>query len=137
MWLDPKSAEERDVVVDSEGDIRGGVTPESPCKLEPAIKNDGSNHAGNASQVLAGAAAILLVRRGVAKRMGPQILCKVVTGVAVGAPPEIVDAGPFYAVPKALPRAGITSNDVDFYEINEALPRRLCTIYKPSKFRSR
>ncbi|KAG8934981.1 3-ketoacyl-CoA thiolase with broad chain length specificity, partial [Tulasnella sp. 408] len=93
MWLDPKSAEEKDVVVDSEGDIRGGVTTESPCKLEPAIKNDGSNHAGNASPAFAGASAILLVRRRRCKENGPQILCKVVIGVAVGAPPEIVDAG--------------------------------------------
>ncbi|KAG9044172.1 3-ketoacyl-CoA thiolase with broad chain length specificity [Tulasnella sp. UAMH 9824] len=119
-WVDPKSEEEKDVVVDSDDGIRGGVTAESLSKLKPAFKKDGSTHAGNASQVSDGAAAVLLTRRSVAKRMGLPILGKFVTAVAVGVPPKIMGVGPVYAIPKALAKAGITSNDVDFYEINEA-----------------
>ncbi|KAG8892301.1 3-ketoacyl-CoA thiolase with broad chain length specificity [Tulasnella sp. 408] len=119
-WVDPKSEEEKDVVVDSDDGIRGGVTAESLSKLKPAFKKDGSTHAGNASQVSDGAAAVLLTRRSVAKKMGLPIVGKFVTAVAVGVPPKIMGVGPVYAIPKALAKAGITPNDVDFYEINEA-----------------
>ncbi|KIO21034.1 hypothetical protein M407DRAFT_131995 [Tulasnella calospora MUT 4182] len=119
-WVDPKSEEEKDVIVDSDDGIRGGVTAESLGKLKPAFKKDGSTHAGNASQVSDGAAAVLLTRRSVAKRMGLPVLGKFVTAVAVGVPPKIMGVGPVYAIPKALAKAGITLNDVDFYEINEA-----------------
>ncbi|KAG8920359.1 3-ketoacyl-CoA thiolase with broad chain length specificity [Tulasnella sp. 417] len=119
-WVDPKSEEEKDVVVDSDDGIRGGVTAESLSKLKPAFKKGGSTHAGNASQVSDGAAAVLLTRRSVAKKMGLPILGKFVAAVAVGVPPKIMGVGPVYAIPKALAKAGITLDDVDFYEINEA-----------------
>ncbi|KAG8942469.1 3-ketoacyl-CoA thiolase with broad chain length specificity [Tulasnella sp. 424] len=119
-WVDPKTEEEKDVVVDSDDGIRGGVTAESLSKLKPAFKKDGSTHAGNASQVSDGAAAVLLTRRSVAKEMGLPILAKFVTAVAVGVSPRIMGIGPVYAIPKALDKAGITLDDVDFYEINEA-----------------
>lgn len=75
---------------------------------------------GNASQVSDGAAAVLLARRSVAKRLGLPILGKYVTGVVVGVPPRIMGIGPAFAIPKALEKTGLSLNDIDFFEINEA-----------------
>lgn len=75
---------------------------------------------GNASQVSDGAAAVILARRSVAQRLGLPILGKFVAAAAIGVPPRIMGVGPLYAIPKALANAGLTKEDVDFFEINEA-----------------
>ncbi|EJD54646.1 acetyl-CoA acetyl transferase [Auricularia subglabra TFB-10046 SS5] len=110
----------KEVVVDRDDGVREGVTKENLAKLKPAFKPDGSSHAGNSSQVSDGAAAVLLARRSVAKKLGLPIVGKYVTSVVVGVPPKIMGVGPGYAIPKLLAKAGISKNDVDFYEINEA-----------------
>jgi acetyl-CoA acyltransferase 1 len=96
------------------------VTKESLSKLKPAFAKDGSTHAGNASQVSDGAAAVLLARRSVAQKLGLPILGKFVVSAAVGVPPKVMGIGPAFAIPKVLQKAGITKEDVDFFEINEA-----------------
>merc|ERR1712013_797318 len=88
-------------------------------KLKPAFSADGSTHAGNASQVSDGAAAVLLARRSVAKKLGLPILGKFVTAAVVGVPPRVMGIGPAFAIPKVLEKAGITQDEVDFFEINE------------------
>ncbi|KAG9026837.1 3-ketoacyl-CoA thiolase with broad chain length specificity [Tulasnella sp. JGI-2019a] len=116
-WTDPKTEEEKDITVDSDDGIRGDVTAESLSKLKPAFKKDGSTTAGSSSQVSDGAAAVLLMRRSVAKKLGMPILAKFVVAQAVGVPPRIMGVGPAYAIPKALAKAGITVADVDFWEV--------------------
>ena len=76
--------------------------------------------AGNASQVSDGAAAVILARRSVAKKLGLPIVGKFVAAAAVGVPPRIMGVGPAYAIPKVLEQTGLTKDEVDFYEINEA-----------------
>ncbi|PWN21902.1 thiolase [Microstroma glucosiphilum] len=100
--------------------IREGVTAESLAKLKPAFDKDGFTTAGNASQVSDGAAAVLLARRSVAKKLGLPIIGKYVTGAVVGVPPNIMGVGPAYAIPKVLELAGLSKDDVDVWEINEA-----------------
>ncbi|RXK42679.1 acetyl-CoA acyltransferase [Tremella mesenterica] len=119
-WTDPKSEEEKEIIVDSDDGIRAGVTKESLAKLKPAFSADGSTHAGNASQVSDGAAAVLLARRSVAQKLGLPILGKFVTSAVVGVPPKLMGIGPAFAIPKVLQKAGISKDDVDFFEINEA-----------------
>lgn len=75
---------------------------------------------GSASQVSDGAAAVVLARRSVAKRLGLPIVGKYVTSTVVGVPPRIMGVGPAYAIPKVLEKTGLSKDDVDFYEINEA-----------------
>lgn len=106
--------------VDKDDGIRDGVTAESLGKLKPAFKKDGSTHAGNASQVSDGAAAVLLARRSVAKKLGLPIKGKFVTAAVVGVPPRVMGIGPAYAIPKVLNISGLSTNDVDVWEINEA-----------------
>lgn len=75
-WTDPKTDEEKDLTVSADDGIREGVTAESLSKLKPAFSKTGTTHAGNASQVSDGAAAVLLARRSVAKKLGLPILGK-------------------------------------------------------------
>ncbi|CEL63017.1 acetyl-CoA acyltransferase [Rhizoctonia solani AG-1 IB] len=119
-WTDPKTNEEKEIVVEHDDGVREGVTAESLGKLKPAFSKTGSTHAGNASQVSDGAAAVLLARRSVAQKLGLPILGKFVTSAVVGVPPKIMGVGPAFAIPKALSKAGIQLGDVDFFEINEA-----------------
>ena len=75
---------------------------------------------GNASQVSDGAAAVLLARRSVAKRLGLPILGKFVAAATIGVPPRIMGVGPAFAIPRVLELTGLSLNDIDFFEINEA-----------------
>lgn len=111
---------EKKIVVDTDEGPRKGVTAQSLAKLKPAFKSDGTTHAGNASQVSDGAAAVLLMRRSVAEAKGYPIQGKFVLCSAVGVPPEIMGIGPAVAIPTVLKKAGLTVNDVDVFEINEA-----------------
>lgn len=89
-WTDPKTNEEKEIIVDSDEGIREGVTAESLAKLKPAFAKDGSTHAGNASQVSDGAAAVILARRSVAQKLGLPILGKFVISAVVGVPPKLM-----------------------------------------------
>nr|XP_020141060.1 3-ketoacyl-CoA thiolase, peroxisomal isoform X1 [Microcebus murinus] len=116
---DDKGAERSITVTQDEG-IRPSTTMEGLAKLKPAFKKDGSTTAGNSSQVSDGAAAILLARRSKAEELGLPILGVLRSYAVVGVPPDIMGIGPAYAIPVALQKAGLTVNDVDIFEINEA-----------------
>ncbi|KAK4554790.1 3-ketoacyl-CoA thiolase with broad chain length specificity [Recurvomyces mirabilis] len=118
-WTDPKTDEEKEITVSMDDGVRE-VTTESIAKIKPAFAKDGTIHAGNASQISDGAAAVLLMKRSTAERLGQKILGKYVTASVVGVPPLLMGIGPWKAIPVALEKAGITTNDVDIYEINEA-----------------
>ncbi|KAM5544401.1 hypothetical protein V8D89_002061 [Ganoderma adspersum] len=118
--IDPKTEKEVEVIVDQDDGVRDGVTAQSLAKLKPAFQKDGTTHAGNASQVSDGAAAVILARRSVAKKLGLPIVGKFVAAAAVGVPPRIMGVGPAYAIPKVLEITGLSKDEVDFYEINEA-----------------
>jgi len=119
-FIDPKTGKESEIVVDQDDGIRDGVTAESLAKLKPAFTKDGSTHAGNASQVSDGAAAVLLTRRSFARRLGLPVIGKYVASATIGVPPRIMGVGPAYAIPRVLDLAGLSLDDVDFFEINEA-----------------
>jgi acetyl-CoA acyltransferase 1 len=119
-WTDPRTDEEKTITVTKDDGVREGITAESLAKIRPAFAKDGSIHAGNASQVSDGAAAVLLMKRSTAEKIGQTILGKYITSSVVGVPPLLMGIGPWKAIPVALRKAGITTNDVDIYEINEA-----------------
>ena len=116
-FVDPKTKNESEIVVDKDDGIRDGVTAQSLSKLKPSFAEDGFSHAGNSSQVSDGAAAVLLARRSVAKKLGLPIVGKFVGASVVGVPPRIMGVGPAYAIPKLLEKHGITKDDVEFYEV--------------------
>ena len=119
-FIDPKTDEERTISVAKDDGIRDGMTAESLAKIKPAFAKDGSIHAGNASQISDGAAAVLLMKRSTAERLGQTIIGKFVSSSIVGVKPLLMGIGPWKAIPVALQKAGIAKEEVDVYEINEA-----------------
>ncbi|KAK4049726.1 3-ketoacyl-CoA thiolase with broad chain length specificity [Microbotryomycetes sp. JL201] len=118
--VDPKTDEEKEVTVSEDEGIRDGVTKESLSKLKPVFSKTGSTHAGNASQVSDGAAAVLLARRSFAKKHGLPVIGKFVGTAVTGVEPKLMGIGPAFAIPKILEKTGLTKEDVDLWEINEA-----------------
>ncbi|EFE40221.1 3-ketoacyl-CoA thiolase (POT1), putative [Trichophyton verrucosum HKI 0517] len=119
-FVDPKTQEEKTITVNRDDGVRPGITPESLSKIRPAFAADGSIHAGNSSQISDGAAAVLLMKRSTAEKLGQKIIGKYVTASVVGVKPLLMGQGPWKAIPVALEKAGISKGDVDIYEINEA-----------------
>ncbi|KAJ3553290.1 hypothetical protein NP233_g12680 [Leucocoprinus birnbaumii] len=119
---DPKTGEKRQVVVSEDDGIRYGTTKEGLGKIRAAFPQWGNSTTtgGNASQITDGAAAVLLMTRRKAEELGLTILAKYVITTVAGLAPRIMGIGPIYAIPKALSLAGITIDDVDLFEINEA-----------------
>jgi len=119
-WEDPKTGEIKEITVSKDDGVRPGITAESLAKIKPAFAKDGSIHAGNASQISDGAAAVLLMKRSTAERLGQPILGKYVAASVVGVAPLLMGIGPWAAIPKVFEKVGINKDDVDIFEINEA-----------------
>ncbi|KIN04899.1 hypothetical protein OIDMADRAFT_157375 [Oidiodendron maius Zn] len=119
-WENPKTGEVQQITVSKDDGVRPGITAESLAKIKPAFAKDGSIHAGNASQISDGAAAVLLMKRSTAERLGQTILGKYVAASVAGVAPLLMGIGPWAAIPKVFEKTGINKDDVDIFEINEA-----------------
>ncbi|KAK7930425.1 hypothetical protein WMY93_006820 [Mugilogobius chulae] len=115
-----QSGSETQVLVCEDEGIRPSTSLQGLSKLRPAFSPEGSTTAGNSSQVSDGAAAVLLARRSTADALGLPVLGILRSSAVVGVPPEIMGIGPAAAIPEALRRAGLTVDDIDVFEINEA-----------------
>ena len=109
-----------DLVVDVDEHPRHGAKMEDLAKLRAAFARDGSVTAGNASGVNDGAAAILLASEAGAKKHGLKPRGRLVAAAVAGVPPRIMGIGPAPATRKVLARAGLTLDDMDVMEFNEA-----------------
>src|ERR1700712_3882031 len=107
-------------VVKTDEGIRRGGTIEKMATIKPAFKEDGVIHAGNASQISDGAAALLIMSAEKAKSLGLKPLAKIHTAVLAGADPVIMLTAPIPATQKALKRSGLTVDDIGVFEVNEA-----------------
>jgi acetyl-CoA acetyltransferase family protein len=108
-----------DTYVTDQG-IRPDTTIEKLSSLKPAFKEDGKVTAGNASQISDGAAAVLLMERSKAEALGLKPRARIVDQTTVGVDPVIMLTGPIPATRKLLERNGMTMDDIDLVEINEA-----------------
>ncbi len=109
-----------DIVVDTDEHPRHGAKMEDLAKLRAAFKKDGSVTAGNASGVNDGAAAILLASEAGAKKHGLTPRARLVGAATAGVPPRIMGIGPAPATRKVLEKTGLTLDDMDVMEFNEA-----------------
>jgi len=100
--------------------IRRGSSKEKLGTLKTVFRENGRITAGNASQISDGAAAILVTTRGHAEALGLKPRARVVAFTSVGADPELVLTGPIPATAKVLSLAGMTLDQIDLYEVNEA-----------------
>jgi acetyl-CoA acyltransferase 1 len=124
---DSKSGTDSSVLITRDDGIRYGTTAASLSKIRPAFPQwpPSTTTGGNASQVTDGAAAVLLMRRSKAEELGQPILAKFVLSTVVGLEPRIMGIGPSYAIPKLLSKVGLSKDDVDVFEINEAFASML------------
>jgi acetyl-CoA acyltransferase len=109
---------ERQVSVD-EGP-RPGTSAESLARLRPVFAARGSVTAGNSSQMSDGAGAVLLMSERLVRELDLKPLARFVSYAVAGVAPEIMGIGPVEAIPRALKRAGIGQDDLDWIELNEA-----------------
>ncbi len=106
--------------VDTDEHPRPDTTLDGLAKLKPAFRKNGSVTAGNASGLNDGAAAVLLTTPERAKDLGLKPLARIISGAAAGVDPRVMGYGPIPATRKALQRAGLTIDQIDLFEINEA-----------------
>ena len=99
---------------------RGDSTMEGLGKLRAAFKDGGTVTAGNSSQMSDGASAVMVMSVERAAQLGLTPLARFVSFAVGGVPPELMGIGPIAAIPKALKKAGLTLNDIDLIELNEA-----------------
>jgi acetyl-CoA acyltransferase len=99
---------------------RSDTNMDALAKLKPAFKDGGVVTAGNSSQMADGAAGVVIMSAERAAQLGLQPLARFVSFAAGGVPPELMGIGPIVAIPKALKLAGLTLNEIDLIELNEA-----------------
>ncbi|TRM66385.1 Thiolase, N-terminal domain-containing protein [Schizophyllum amplum] len=129
---DAVTGERVEKVVSQDDGIRYGTTKENLAKVKSAFPQwgNGTTTGGNASQISDGAAAVLLMSRRKAEELGLKILAKHISTTVAGVPPRIMGIGPVFAIPTVLEKAGITMNDVDLFEVNEAFASQCVYVQK-------
>ena len=119
-----------DTVVADDEYIRHGVTLESVAGLRPAFAKEGTVTAANASGINDGAAALVLMTAGEAKKRGLAPLARIASWAHAGVPPEIMGTGPIPATRKALEKAGWKIADLDLIESNEAFAAQSLSVVR-------
>jgi acetyl-CoA C-acetyltransferase len=114
--------------------VKGETTAESLGTLKPVFKKDGTVTAGNASGLNDGAAALVLATASAAKARGLKPRARVLGWGHAGVEPSVMGIGPVKAVPIALNRAGLTLNQIDVIESNEAFAAQACAVTKELSF---
>ncbi|WP_333695809.1 acetyl-CoA C-acyltransferase [Flavobacterium sp.] len=99
---------------------RADTNKEALSKLKPVFAADGSVTAGNSSQMSDGAAFVLIMSEELVNELGIKPIARLVNFASAGVEPRIMGIGPVKAIPKALKQAGLTLNDIDLIELNEA-----------------
>lgn len=129
---DGKFAEKKETFSMDEG-VRRGTTTEILAKLRPAFSVTGTVTAGNASQTSDGAASVLVMDREKAVAEGLTPIAKFRSFAVAGVPPEIMGIGPIAAIPKALKIAGLSIEDIDVWELNEAFASQSLQVIRELK----
>jgi acetyl-CoA C-acetyltransferase len=105
---------------DKDETIRHEINKEKMAKIKPAFRKDGTVTAGNACGLSDGATALIITHRKKAEELGVKPLFSIVSYSQVAVEPETMGEGPALSIPAALEKAGMTLNDMDLIEVNEA-----------------
>ncbi len=122
------------IAFDTDEGPREGTTAESLAKLKPVFKADGIVTAGNSSGINDGAAAIVVMSEEKAKELGVKPMATWVAGALGGVDPSIMGVGPVAATKKVLKKTGLTIDDIDIYEANEAFAAQSVAVGKDLNF---
>lgn len=121
-------------LADTDEGPRPDTSLEALARLKPVFAAGGSVTAGNSSQMSDGAGAVILVSERMLKQFQLRPLARFVSFSVAGVPPEIMGIGPIAAVPKALARAGIALQDIDWIELNEAFAAQSLAVIRDLGF---
>jgi len=108
------------LIFDTDEHVRSDVTLEDMTRLKPAFDPEGSVTAGNSSGINDGAAAVVLMDRGLAESRGLQPMARLVSYAVAGVEPAVMGIGPVPAIRECLGKCGLTVSDMDVIELNEA-----------------
>ena len=120
----------KEVVFDTDEGVRYDANAEGFAELKPAFHAQGTVTAGNSSQMSDGAAAAVVMSADKAKELGLTPLARFVSFATAGCLPEEMVIGPVYAIPKALKLAGLTLDQIDVIELNEAFAAQSLSVMK-------
>ncbi len=109
---------------------RADTSLEGLTRLKPVFANGGTVTAGNSSQMSDGAAFMMIMSEEMVKELGLTPEARLVSYATAGLDPRIMGMGPVYAVPKALKQAGLTLNDIELIELNEAFASQSVAVMK-------
>lgn len=117
-------------IFDTDEHPRAGTTEKALAKLRPAFKKDGTVTAGNASGINDGAAAVLVMSADKAREKGLKPMAKIISYASAGVDPKVMGLGPIPSTRKALEKAGLTLDDIDLIEANEAFAAQCLAVKK-------
>lgn len=117
-------------IIDTDEGPRKGTTLEALSNLRPAFKLGGQVTAGNSSQTSDGAAFVVVMSERMVKELNLEPIARLMSYSVAGVAPRIMGIGPKEAVPKALKQAGLTLNDIDLIELNEAFAAQGLAVMK-------
>ncbi|HMJ25217.1 MAG TPA: acetyl-CoA C-acyltransferase [Pyrinomonadaceae bacterium] len=120
----------REIIFDKDEGPRLDTSAEALGKLKPAFHVKGTITAGNSSQMSDGAAVAVVMSEDRAKELGVKPLARFVAYATAGCPPEEMGIGPVFAIPKALKLAGLTLDQIDVIELNEAFAAQSLAVIK-------
>jgi acetyl-CoA acyltransferase len=134
-WVDDDGElRERDLTFARDEGPRRGTSAAALAKLKPVFKQGGTITAGNSSQRSDGAAAVVVMERGRAEALGLEPQARFVAFAVGAVAPEVMGVGPTVAVPRALELAGLTLDDIELIELNEAFASQSLAVIRELGF---
>src|SRR5262245_12323566 len=130
VWFEGGRSQRAMFTFDTDEGPRRDTSAAALAKLKPVFAANGTVTAGHSSQTSDGAAAVLLMSREKANALGLKPLARFVSFAVAGVPPEIMGIGPVAAVPKALKLAGLTLDQIDVIELNEAFAAQAIAVIR-------
>lgn len=120
VWVENDKRKSSKSIIKVDEGVRRETTVEGLGKLRPAFATGGVVTAGNSSQTSDGAAFVMVMSSTLVKKLGLKPIARMASCAVAGVEPIIMGIGPCAAIPKALKKAGLTLNDIDLIELNEA-----------------
>jgi acetyl-CoA acyltransferase len=130
VYVENNKRVEKGIIVDTDEGVRADTSLAGLSKLKPAFKMGGVVTAGNSSQTSDGAAFVMVMSEEMVNRLGLTPEARLVSCAVGGVDPLYMGIGPVVAIPKALKQAGLSLNDIDLIELNEAFAVQALAVIK-------
>lgn len=130
VYVENDKRVEKSHIVDTDEGVRPDTSMEGLARLKPAFKLGGVVTAGNSSQTSDGAAFVLVMSEEMVNKLGLKPVARLVSCSVAGVDPLYMGIGPIEAIPRALKQAGLTLNDINLIELNEAFATQSLAVIK-------